>query len=351
MKNIKSILLYIFFLLLTHFAQGQVKIKWQDVKVINDQTIVVKVFAQNYGRGFEFWNQYGYYGNKENANFYVEYDLLRGNRRIKILPSSITIETIFGTSVEMDTPLYYFGSTGSERGELWEIIFEIPRESVSIVLNVMGKRKTIDDFEQGRVLKQKLTAEFLTNKDSKVFDYKLFNTKEYSGLEEEIKKIVFLFGEKRKKGIISGTIIYSIKKDGTTTFTSKINNPELNELILNSVGNYNLKQAVQYGYAVNAEAKYDIFLAKGKVRTKLNKEKKIINIKPSITNVHLLKEIEEEINGEGTFKVKYDIMTVNGVSHPYSRFNYKLAKFNYAYLYWGVPVIIGLIVGVSGGGS
>jgi hypothetical protein len=351
MKNIKTLLLTVLFVSITHLVSGQIKINWENIKIIKDKTIVVKVFAQNYGQGFEFYNGYGYYGNKKEANFYVEYDLLREGRRIKLLPNSITIKTIFGSSIEMDTPTYFFNSTGTENGQNWEIIFDLPYESANIVITVLGSKKGIDDFEQDKELKNKLKAEFLDEKDSKVFNYEILNNKEYLKLEDKIKTIVYGFGENRKKGIISGEIIFNISKDGTTTYKSTLNNPELNGLIQNSIENFKLIEARQYGFNVSAEAKYEIFLAKGMSKTKLSDENKIIKSKPIISNKQLIKAIENDIDNAGNYKVKYDIKQVNGQWYPYSFVRSEKTSFNFGYIYWGVPAVIGLIMGVTGGGS
>lgn len=323
MKKFKHLLALSLFLLLTNTSKAQLKIKWEDVNVINDQTIIVEVFAQNYGRGYEFFNTYGYNGNKDLANIFIEYDLLRENRRIKLLPSSITIKTIFDSSIEMSTPTYYFGSTGSESGEKWEIIYNLPYESANIILTTLGSKKIIEDFQQGKELKKKLKVEFLEKRNSTTFNYQDLNKRHFQTIQNKIIDLIHEFTLDKKSYNYSGSISFTVSKEGITTFDSDVNNRNLNEYLTDKLSTYKLYESKKHGYRVVASAVYNIYAAKGKSNIRCNKKRQIVSIKPEINDKKLLDRISQRIYTKGLHKVKYSYISVNNEEHHENEINAK----------------------------
>ena len=156
---------------------GQIKLTWENIDVIDETTISVKVFAQNLGSRTALWNKYGntYYAGKEELNFHVEYDYIPTGMHIVLPPSSITIKTIFGGSISMETPVYYFESTGTESGERWEIVFhQLPRESGNVIVKILGEKRVIGDMLLAEKARKAIMDKFLLEKDSMIFDYEDF---------------------------------------------------------------------------------------------------------------------------------------------------------------------------------
>lgn len=111
----KKIVLIFFFINISLLAQF--KITFTDHSITNDGDIVLTVFAQNLGNDQEIWAVYGpnfYDRFKEmQTNFFLSYvDIMNDNRTREKIPSSIVIKTIFDNYISMDSPTYYFSSTG-----------------------------------------------------------------------------------------------------------------------------------------------------------------------------------------------------------------------------------------------
>nr|MBC8485358.1 tetratricopeptide repeat protein [Bacteroidota bacterium] len=148
---------------------GQVRIHFNDVKILKNGDIKAEVVAQNVGSRTRFGVSYGidFYGrnhiessspinswDSDIFNFHIYYkDILRG-RYVMKTPSSITIRTIFGTITEMDQHTYEMQSTGSA-GELWDIYFtNIPLKSENVGIVILSDSYTIGDMplaEEARI--------------------------------------------------------------------------------------------------------------------------------------------------------------------------------------------------------
>jgi len=112
------------FLLLIFYTSinAQFKITFDDYDIDREGNIVVTVFAQNLGNSQEIWAVYGYnfYDRfiEMQDNFFLQYeDILNDSKIRKRIPSSIVIKTIFGNYIAMETPTYYFSSTGLSSGQ------------------------------------------------------------------------------------------------------------------------------------------------------------------------------------------------------------------------------------------
>ncbi len=253
------------YLLISINCFSQIKIEWQEVVTETDGTVIVNVFAQNHGRGFELWNMPSNYSNKQNANFYIEYDLLRENRRVRILPQSVTIKTIFGSYIEMDSPTYFFNSTGATTGEHWQMIFQLPKNPSNTVIYVFGKKGKLTDHEGTIELKKKLEEEFLSKMDNPKFwyDYKTYQYEDWKKLEHKISIALMTLKRVRKKPV-TGTITYYITPKGDTSIHLEIINPKFKESVTEAIGDFKLKKVSKYGWIVKSLAVFEFSVVKAR---------------------------------------------------------------------------------------
>ena len=347
----KLVLITVFSLFNLTYLFGQIELTWESIDIINETTISVKVFVQNLGSRTPLWNKYGntYYDETRELNFHVEYDYTPTGEHITSPPSSITIKTIFGGSLSMDTPVYYFEPTGTESGERWEIVFyQIPKVSGNVIVKILGEKRLVGDMALAEITRKKRRNKFLLEKDSKVFDYKEFHPHDFNTILQKIENSLQEFSQNNEYENITGIVKYSIKKDGSLKFVSDLNNKDLNNYLSINNGNYKLQKTEMYGYSVASEASFVISMAKGASNIKLDKYGNITKIKPVIANEIILSEIKTNINQKGLYKVKFNYISVNNKELYGSAMTIKQVPIT-RYLFWGIPALIGLIIVLSGG--
>ncbi|GMU97249.1 hypothetical protein [Ignavibacterium album] len=154
------------FLLLIFYTSinAQFKITFDDYDIDREGNIVVTVFAQNLGNSQEIWAVYGYnfYDRfiEMQDNFFLQYeDILYDSKIRKRIPSSIVIKTIFGNYIAMETPTYYFSSTGLSSGQEWKITFtNIPQDAGSVSIIVLGSSIDLGDMPKADELRKRKDA-------------------------------------------------------------------------------------------------------------------------------------------------------------------------------------------------
>lgn len=154
------------FLLLVFYTSinAQFKITFDDYDICREGNIVITVFAQNLGNSQEIWAVYGYnfYDRfiEMQDNFFLQYeDILNDNEIRKRIPSSIVIKTIFGNYIAMETPTYYFSSTGLSSGQEWKITFtNIPQDAGSVSIIVLGSSIDLGDMPKADELRKRKDA-------------------------------------------------------------------------------------------------------------------------------------------------------------------------------------------------
>lgn len=345
----KQIIMTIFGFLIFTNSFGQIKLTWESIDIIDETTISVKVFAQNLGQRTALWNKSGnaYYDGLEELNFHVEYDYIPLGTHIVLPPSSITIKTIFGGFISMETPVYYFESTGTESGERWEIVFhQLPRESGNVIVKILGEKRVVGDMLLAAKARKAKMDKFFTEKDTNIFDYKEFYPKDYKSIQVNLENALLAFTKTSKKVIITGAIKYRVGKDGTTSFFSESDNNELNSYLSANIGKYNLQKTEQLGYNLVSEAVFQIFIAKGKSKVKYTDNGNITKMKPNIENEELIKKIKKQINFKGLYRVKFDFISINGDKLQGSKVKAKRIPIAH-YLFWGIPALVGIIIGVT----
>ncbi len=349
MKTFKPLhLTLIIAFLFINILQAQIKLRWESVEFLNSTTISAKVFVQNYGSTVNIQNRYGYnqyFRNGYDGNFYIEYDLIfdfnQSNKHIKLLPDSITIETILGGSISMNMPGYRFYSTGSSSGEYWEIIFSIPYESGNVSLTILGHKKFIGDLPKAKANREKRKLNFFSEKDTKVFNYKEFHLDDYNVIQGKLKNAILFYNEKNDTGIVSGIVKYNRQKNGVTIFESNLDDNKLNEYLKSTIGDHNLRKTENFGYTISTKAEFEIFIAKGKSKLKSNNNGDITKINPPIQNEKIMNLISKKIDHKGHYKIKYNYVTIN--EGKISGSNIEVKKIPIlTYLYWGIPILIGI---------
>lgn len=154
------------FLLLIFYTSinAQFKITFDVYDIDREGNIVVTVFAQNLGNSQEIWAVYGYnfYDRfiEMQDNFFLQYeDILNDSKIRKRIPSSIVIKTIFGNYIAMETPTYYFSSTGLSSGQEWKITFtNIPQDAGSVSIIVLGSSIDLGDMPKADELRKRKDA-------------------------------------------------------------------------------------------------------------------------------------------------------------------------------------------------
>ncbi len=157
MKFITLFLLLVFY----NSINAQFKITFDDYDIDGEGNLVITVFAQNLGNSQEIWAVYGdnFYDRfiEMQDNFYLQYeDILNDNKIRKRIPSSIVIKTIFGNYIAMETPTYYFPSTGLSSGQEWKITFtNIPQNAGSVSITVLGSSIDLGDMPKADELRKR----------------------------------------------------------------------------------------------------------------------------------------------------------------------------------------------------
>lgn len=160
--------LFLIFFLINISLLAQFKITFTDHSIADDGDIILTIFARNLGNNQEIWAVYGpnfYDRFKEmQTNFFLSYvDILNDNRIRQRIPSSIVIKTIFDTYISMDSPTYYFSSTGLGSGQEWKITFtDIPADAGDVRIAILGSEFVVGDMpyaEELRKRKEKLLSD------------------------------------------------------------------------------------------------------------------------------------------------------------------------------------------------
>lgn len=313
------------------FSFGQIKIDFESIDIIDKTTISVKVFAQNLGARTSLWNVNinTNYQNETRLNFSVEYDYIPTGKHIVLPPSSITIKTIYGGAISMDSPYYQFDSTGSENGERWEIIFhQLPRKSGNVIVKILGERRIIGDMPLAEEARKEKLEQFYAVKDSKIFDYNEFYPEDYRRIKDDLKTKIRSFISNNNLKNISGYINFIVDKEGNTNVDISFNLEKLNNFLEKEYSETKLKPTSKLGYQLKSNARYDIIYSKGKVRL-TKKEGKI-----SKSNIVLQKELSElfrrKTDYSGKFKIYYDVFILNGEISKKSKIdvqNYQFGNF------------------------
>lgn len=344
----KKIIITFWALLIFSNLFGQIKVTWESIKTINPTTISVKVFVQNFGQRVALWNKYGeaYYNGQEELNFSVEYDDIQTGKHIVLPPASITIKTIFGGSIAMTTPVYYFDPTGTDSGERWEIIYILPEESDNVVVKVLGEKKFIGDMPLAEEARKTMMKKFLSEKDTKTFDYQEFHPKDYKSIKNNLENAIITFMQNKKSIVTSGIVGYKVEKNGKTSFISDFDNDELNSYLSRNLGNYKLQKTERFGYNLVSQAVFNVFIAKGKAIVKCKNNGIITKIKPQIENQELINKIRKQVNIKGVYRVKYNYVSLNNEITPGSIIEVKHIPVG-TYLFWGIPILIAIVYNIA----
>lgn len=334
---------------------GQIKLTWENIDVIDETTISVKVFAQNLGSRTTLWNKYGntYYDGQEELNFHVEYDYIPTGLHITLPPSSITIKTIFGGSISMETPVYYFESTGTESGQRWEIIFhQLPRESGNVIVKILGEKRVVGDMPLAEKARKTKMDKFYSEKETKIYDYEEFYPSDFINIQNELVQAVYEYTSNNNISTASGKVTFTVDKEGNTSFNINLTSKQLNDYLKNKFESTVLKPTSKLGYQVSAIADFDIVYENGK--TKIKKENNEI-VKSSTELPDKVNDLfKRKTNSSGKFIIKYKILLVNDKLTNNSVIDVKNVTFMSEKLNLiGIGVLIGvpLIIAVIKGGS
>ena len=346
-KTLTTFLLLTFLICVQTF--GQIKLTWKSIDIIDETTISVKVFAQNLGERQILWVRYGNYNYDlhEELNFSVEYDYIPLNTHIILPPSSVTIKTIFGGSIAMETPEYYFEPTGSESGQQWEILFyRLPKESGNVIVKVLGERKVVGDMPLAEQSRKAIIDKFLAEKDFKTFDYKEFYPKDYESIENEVKQTIFYFTSKNKVSNATGKVLFTIDKQGKTSFNSNLTSNSLNNYLKDKFANRTLNQTSKLGYNVSSQANFDVVYSNGKIKIK-KENGRLIEVKSDLPD-KVKKYIENKTDYSGNFKINYNLLFVNDNLTSNSFLNTKVfSSENLNLIFIGGLILIPLIIAVA----
>ena len=307
---------------------GQFKIDFESIDIIDETTISVKVFAQNLGARTSLWNvtTNNNYQNEKRLNFSIEYDYIPTGKHIILAPTSITIKTIYGSTISMDSPYYSFDSTGTENGERWEIIFhQLPRKSGNVIVNILGENRLVGDMPLAEEARKIRIEKFHAEKDSKIYDYKEFHPIDYNRINSDLKTKITSFIADNNLQNVSGYINFLVDKKGNTSVDVSFNLEKLNEFLIDKYSDTKLKPTFKLGYQLTSSAKFDIIFSKGKVRLTKNKGQ---IIKSSIELQEELIEIfRKKTSYAGKFKIYYDVLLWNGEVSKKSQIDIQVYKF------------------------
>lgn len=343
----KQVLLTTFGLLFFIQAFGQIKLTWESVDIIDETTISVKVFAQNLGQRTALWNKYANAPDdgREELNFHVEYDFIPFGKHIVLPPSSITIKTILGGSVAMETPVYYFDPTGTNSGERWEIIFyQLPRESGNVMVKILGEKRLVGDMPLADKARKTIIDKFLSEKNTKAFDYKEFYPQDFKDIENEIIQSVYDFSSKNSIANAIGKVSLMIDKEGATTFKGNLSSIALNDHLQNKFGNRTLKSTSKLGYKVSAQADYEIVYSNGKA--KIKKADGVITKSNTELADKVKKLFESKTESFGKYRITYNLLFVNDKLTDNSILDIKDTNENSTFIIIGVLIGVPLIISV-----
>jgi len=194
MQSMKTKLFFpILILLLANSALGDIRIQFEDVKTYRNGDIIVSAIAQNIGSRAYFFVPYGGRWQMVNVDddqksISVSYKHIPTGRTIKEIPSSVTIETIFDTYLEMDHQ-HEMPSTGTG-GQVWKIIFtNISQEAENVKIDILGWEYMIGDLSKAKSARKERSVKIQTL----IADGNKFQSeKSYEGVIKSFKQVIQL---------------------------------------------------------------------------------------------------------------------------------------------------------------
>ncbi len=133
------------------FAQLEVEIV--SAEFTSESTLSVLAHIRNLGSSGGVFIPHGRAAMHINPNLRDDIDILlryrpKGvDRIVKDLPSSITIKTWFGGSIEAEM-FQEIASTGTTNYQLWEIVFSVPYNALDISVDIFGAVHRIPDKKE-----------------------------------------------------------------------------------------------------------------------------------------------------------------------------------------------------------
>lgn len=160
-------------LLLASSSFGQLLLEFESIEFINETHVQVMVKIQNLGSTASAFIPYGHARQMIDPNrdqprridALLKYRPAGSNDIRYDLPTSITIKTWFGTSIEPDL-MESIPSTGASNFYRWELIFRVPQNALDVSFILFGESESIpnrpeviEKYEQERVRASELVVE------------------------------------------------------------------------------------------------------------------------------------------------------------------------------------------------
>ncbi|MFY0686576.1 MAG: hypothetical protein JXQ90_05395 [Cyclobacteriaceae bacterium] len=328
----------IFLTMLAIPCSGQVKVKFIEVKVLDNSKVSAKVFVRNLGSTVIIRNQYSneFPDPDIPLNFAIRYNYIQTGRKQTVAPNSVTIKNILGGS-RMMPRRYEFTPTGSDVGENWEVIFSIPEMSDDVEIQVMGNRYHIGDMPQSVKYRQKVKEQFEQEKDTRVFDYSLINPVGYQKLLTSIEKKLIDYEPTSKSLISSGSVRYQVNQAGVTTCECESEILELCDLFDKSL---DLVDSEKFGYSVKSKAQYDFRVTKGKFKTKYKEEERKLIVSPAVGE-KIENRLIAKLHTGGLYRTSINSIEMNHSISDQSEIT--VSKLPTGYLYIG-GVLVGILI-------
>ena len=139
-------------------VQSQISVDYLDVSIVERDVLAARVFVQNLGYSVQIASACGspYPMLAHVCEFHIRYESILSGKLIEKSASSITLRTIFDTRMPMESPLYELNSTGTDRGEEWEVVFlNIPNSAGNLVVDVLGVTYVFGDMPGAEAARKK----------------------------------------------------------------------------------------------------------------------------------------------------------------------------------------------------
>lgn len=180
MRMHKLLIVLVLLVALGDSTWGQdIYVTFEDVRFIADSRVKATVFVQNYGATRYIGAYYGetgmYPGFEDRCEFALTYTDVSSGRETRRMPTSITVETIFGGSIPMDIPMYELPTTGSSSGQRWEVLFpSVAKNAANVVVWVLGAEYSLGDTQEALKFKrEQIAAEEKDRKERKALASRL----------------------------------------------------------------------------------------------------------------------------------------------------------------------------------
>ncbi|MBU0509025.1 tetratricopeptide repeat protein [bacterium] len=180
-------------------------VTFEEVRFIANNRVKAIVFVQNFGATRYVGAYYGetgmYPGFEERCEFSLSYTDVSSGRETRRMPTSITVETIFGGSIPMDIPMYELPTTGSSSGQRWEVLFpSVPKDAANVVVWILGADYSLGDTPgASKIKRERIAAEEKDRKERRALAIRLqsegtslLKAKQWTGALEKLRGAVEL---------------------------------------------------------------------------------------------------------------------------------------------------------------